>query len=155
MKKWLQKRLKNEKGLTLVELLAVIVILGIIAAIAVPSIGGIIGNSKVGALKSDVINAINASELYLLESSENTARTTVTLEDLLGTTTGATNDAYLTEKGSLVNFTYTIASKTATFEAENGSVSIESTTGATKKQVNDLPNNTKDGVTAENITVTR
>ncbi len=40
MKKFLQKRLKNEKGLTLVELLAVIVILGIIAAIAVPSIGG-------------------------------------------------------------------------------------------------------------------
>ena len=42
MKKFLQKRLNNEKGLTLVELLAVIVILGIIAAIAVPSIGGII-----------------------------------------------------------------------------------------------------------------
>ena len=40
MKKFLQKRLNNEKGLTLVELLAVIVILGIIAAIAMPSIGG-------------------------------------------------------------------------------------------------------------------
>ena len=46
MKKFLQKRLKNEKGLTLVELLAVIVILGIIAAIAVPSIGNIIDNSR-------------------------------------------------------------------------------------------------------------
>ena len=46
MKKFLQKRLNNEKGLTLVELLAVIVILGIIAAIAVPSIGGIIQNSR-------------------------------------------------------------------------------------------------------------
>ncbi len=46
MKKFLQKRLNNEKGLTLVELLAVIVILGIIAAIAVPSIGGIIENSE-------------------------------------------------------------------------------------------------------------
>ena len=39
MKKFLQKRLNNEKGLTLVELLAVIVILGVIAAIAIPSIG--------------------------------------------------------------------------------------------------------------------
>ena len=47
MKKLLQKRLKNEKGLTLVELLAVIVILGVIAAIAVPSIGNIIENSRV------------------------------------------------------------------------------------------------------------
>ena len=46
MKKFLQKRLKNEKGLTLVELLAVIVILGIIAAIAIPSIGNIVENTR-------------------------------------------------------------------------------------------------------------
>ena len=41
MKRKMKALLKNEKGLTLIELLAVIVILGIIAAIAVPSIGGI------------------------------------------------------------------------------------------------------------------
>lgn len=35
----IKKLLKNQKGFTLVELLAVIVILGIIAAIAIPSIG--------------------------------------------------------------------------------------------------------------------
>ncbi|HEX7057463.1 MAG TPA: prepilin-type N-terminal cleavage/methylation domain-containing protein [Bacilli bacterium] len=40
------KVLKNEKGLTLIELLAVIVILAIIAAIAIPSIGGIIAKTK-------------------------------------------------------------------------------------------------------------
>ncbi len=40
--KRLKKLLKNQKGFTLVELLAVIVILGIIAAIAIPSIGNII-----------------------------------------------------------------------------------------------------------------
>lgn len=45
--------MKEQKGLTLVELLAVIVILGIIAGIAVPSIGGIIENSKE---KADLAN---------------------------------------------------------------------------------------------------
>lgn len=40
---------KNQKGLTLVELLAVIVILGIVAAIAVPAISGVISNAKVDA----------------------------------------------------------------------------------------------------------
>jgi type IV pilus assembly protein PilA len=43
------KLLKNQAGLTLVELLAVIVILGVIAAIAVPAIGGVIASSKVNA----------------------------------------------------------------------------------------------------------
>ena len=42
MFKNMKKQLNNEKGLTLIELLAVIVILAIIAAIAVPAIGNII-----------------------------------------------------------------------------------------------------------------
>lgn len=48
------KKMKNQKGLTLVELLAVIVILGIISGIAVPSISGIINNSKAEAHTANV-----------------------------------------------------------------------------------------------------
>ena len=44
--------LKNKKGVTLVELLAVIVILGIIAAIAVPTIGGLINRQKENAAQA-------------------------------------------------------------------------------------------------------
>ncbi|MFC5603955.1 prepilin-type N-terminal cleavage/methylation domain-containing protein [Sporosarcina koreensis] len=68
MKKLLQKRLKNEKGLTLVELLAVIVILGIIAAIAVPAIGGIIENTRVKAQFSDGQNVLAAANIYFVEN---------------------------------------------------------------------------------------
>ncbi|EIJ79046.1 hypothetical protein PB1_15849 [Bacillus methanolicus PB1] len=61
----LRKRLKNQKGLTLIELLAVIVILGIISAIAVPSIGGLINKSKSDATVAEGIQIINAAKLYV------------------------------------------------------------------------------------------
>lgn len=60
----LKKRLKEQRGFTLVELLAVIVILGIIAAIAVPSIGNLIEKSKIDGVKADAISLLNAARLY-------------------------------------------------------------------------------------------
>jgi type IV pilus assembly protein PilA len=63
MFKLLKKHLKNEKGLTLIELLVVIVILGIIAAIAVVSIGGIIGKTKEKAQVTEAVQIINAAKL--------------------------------------------------------------------------------------------
>jgi type IV pilus assembly protein PilA len=61
----LKKFLKNDEGLTLVELLAVIVILGIIAAIAVPSIGNIIEKSRADAVKAEGLQVLNAAKLYV------------------------------------------------------------------------------------------
>ncbi|TFB13896.1 prepilin-type N-terminal cleavage/methylation domain-containing protein [Filobacillus milosensis] len=58
--------LKKEKGVTLVELLAVIIILGIIALIAVPAIAGVIEDSRYNSLKASAINAIEAAELHNL-----------------------------------------------------------------------------------------
>ncbi|QBP40767.1 prepilin-type N-terminal cleavage/methylation domain-containing protein [Paenisporosarcina antarctica] len=81
MRKFIQQKLKDQKGLTLIELLAVIVILAIIAAIAVPAISGIIQNSRVGAIKADAINIINAASLYNSDSPE-IAQPSVTLAEL-------------------------------------------------------------------------
>ncbi|WP_215142037.1 prepilin-type N-terminal cleavage/methylation domain-containing protein [Exiguobacterium qingdaonense] len=58
------KQLKDERGLTLVELLVVVVILGIIAAIAVVAIGGIIENSKKDAMVADAKQMVSAAKLY-------------------------------------------------------------------------------------------
>ncbi|MDX8290006.1 prepilin-type N-terminal cleavage/methylation domain-containing protein [Metabacillus indicus] len=59
-----KKMLKNERGLTLIELLAVVVILGIIAAIAVPAIGNVIQKSKVDAYNSDALQILSAADIY-------------------------------------------------------------------------------------------
>jgi type IV pilus assembly protein PilA len=58
-----QKTLRNQKGLTLIELLAVIVILGIIAAIAVPAIGNVIEKSREKATVAEALNVISAAKL--------------------------------------------------------------------------------------------
>ncbi|QWC21851.1 type II secretion system GspH family protein [Bacillus haikouensis] len=79
----LKKFLKNDKGLTLVELLAVIVILGIIAAIAVPSIGGIINKSKDDAKVAEAIQIINAAKLAYAENTETTTWDNAALDEYL------------------------------------------------------------------------
>ncbi|TCI49789.1 MULTISPECIES: prepilin-type N-terminal cleavage/methylation domain-containing protein [unclassified Exiguobacterium] len=58
------KQLKDERGLTLVELLVVVVILGIIAAIAVVAIGGIIENSRKDAMVADAKQMVSSAKLY-------------------------------------------------------------------------------------------
>lgn len=64
MRKFLKKRFKNERGLTLVELLAVIVILAILAIIAFVFIGGIIENSKKDAHIANAQQVIAAAKLH-------------------------------------------------------------------------------------------
>lgn len=56
------------KGFTLIELLAVIVILAIIMAIGIASIGGIISNSRINALKSSNKLVASATKLYLSQN---------------------------------------------------------------------------------------
>lgn len=143
MKKFLQKKLKNEKGLTLVELLAVIVILGIIAAIAVPAIGNIIQNTREKAVMADAINAMEAANLYFVEHPDETEvslKATGTGESLKeGLEPTYMKDSTLTS-GTITKEDTTQANKmTITFEGIAGSKKV-SATKITKAMLNDKKN---------------
>lgn len=58
----------NKRGFTLVELLAIIVVLAIILAVAIPTVSGIIANSTKAFFKSDVKMVLNAVKLKKLEN---------------------------------------------------------------------------------------
>ena len=55
---------KNNKGFTLIEPLAVILILGIIALIAIPTVNSILKESRTGAWKSTASQMTKAAENY-------------------------------------------------------------------------------------------
>lgn len=54
----------NNKGVTLVELLIVIVVLGIISAFAIPAVGTIISNAEQSSVANDALMVENAARLY-------------------------------------------------------------------------------------------
>lgn len=109
-----KKTMKREDGFTLVELLAVIVILGIILAIAIPAIGNVISKAGEDADDAEKELILDAARLYF--TLDETEAESVTPADLVeagyleskeGGTDWSEKDepiVYLLENGS-VSFT--------------------------------------------------
>ena len=63
----------NRKGFTLIELLIVVVIIGILAAIAIPKFANTKEKAYLASMKSDLRNLITAEEAYFADSVKYTS----------------------------------------------------------------------------------
>jgi prepilin-type N-terminal cleavage/methylation domain-containing protein len=71
--------MQDRKGFTLIELLIVVVIIGILAAIAVPKFSATREKAYVSAMKSDLRNIASQQELYYADNTYVYASTTTAL----------------------------------------------------------------------------
>ena len=62
----------NRTGFTLIELLIVVVIIGLLAAIAIPKFGNTKNKAYVASMKSDLRNLMTAEESYFVDSLQYT-----------------------------------------------------------------------------------
>jgi prepilin-type N-terminal cleavage/methylation domain-containing protein len=77
----------NRTGFTLIELLIVVVIIGILAAIAIPKFANTKEKAYVSSMKSDLRNLVTAEEAYLTDSVRYTTQTSCANPAPLGSAT--------------------------------------------------------------------
>ena len=86
---------RDERGFTLVELLIVISILGVLMAIVVPNVGGLLGAGKEASFSADRATIQTAVDAYYLTRNPNVYPTT-------GGAGGAVNFTYLVTNSNLL-----------------------------------------------------
>jgi type IV pilus assembly protein PilA len=108
----MKKMLNNKKGFTLIELMIVVAIIGILAAIAIPNFMNYQCKAKQSEAKSNLGAIRTAQEVYMAEHSTYAG----TLENLAWEARGATNYDYSI-----------LSSSTTDFSAQATSTSIKGT----------------------------
>ncbi len=61
--------MKNQKGFTLVEILAMLVILGLLMAVAIPNISGILTNNRMNVYRSDATKMVDTAKMKVAKGS--------------------------------------------------------------------------------------
>jgi prepilin-type N-terminal cleavage/methylation domain-containing protein len=103
--------MRNAKGFTLIELLIVVVIIGILAAIAIPRFASTKEKAFDSAAKSDLRNAMSAQEAYFADNQTYTGPANLAITTSTGVALGGGGSASgykLTAKHNSSSRTWTI-----------------------------------------------
>ena len=112
----------NQKGFTLIELLIVVVIIGILAAIAIPKFANTKEKAYVASMKSDLRNLITAQEAYFSDNNSNYAQSTTNLGTNYKASTGITVTLNtVTNTGWKASASSNSTAKTCTIQLGGGS----------------------------------
>ena len=93
----------NKKGFTLIELLIVVVIIGILAAIAIPKFANTKQKAVVASMKSDLRNLVTAQEAFFSDNNDYAGSVAATQTNGLA---GAGAVAFTPSTGNVLVLTY-------------------------------------------------
>jgi type IV pilus assembly protein PilA len=125
--------MSNRKGFTLIELLIVVVIIGILAAIAIPKFANTKEKAYLASMKSDLRNLVTAEEaffsdntVYLAGNASNIAGAPVELDATTHyiPSTGVTVTVALSGNGWNAEAVHTSTAKTCDIYVGDGAVAV-------------------------------
>jgi len=126
--------MKSRKGFTLIELLIVVVIIGILAAIAIPKFAATKDKAKLASVKTDIRNYMTAQEAYFSDKSTYGANT-----DVVGTYMSLSNGNTASGTGAADGWEVTITNSSISSGPKACTVGVGSKAGSKGDGVIDCP----------------